>query len=187
MNAFGRPTTRTDNAQSLHQLRWRLDFHEWDWCLTVSTSPDRQWVEGGALIRGVDEDEVLDLALFHGQAVVLRWDQTGLTALPTMAGVDVGNPTPVPVRIAPALTGCPLRGGADGVCKMYGGPWTRSSISAALMWQRHRAMLLDAFGCDVCQGNGGDGPVGAIDLFVPTRDGGWQYGPPLTRDQMNDS
>ena len=182
--AFGRLTTREEDADTLLGLRGRLDSEGWDWCPTVATSPDRQWVEGGALLRDGDPDEVMHLARFHGQSVMLRWDDAGMVMVPTRAGVDVADPTPVPVRLVPVATGCPLRGGADGVCKMYGGPWTSSSMSAALVWKNHRAMLLDAFGCDVCHGEGGGGAIGAVDLYTPSREGGWQWGPPRTREQM---
>lgn len=89
---------------------------------------------------------------------------------------------PVPVRVVPALTGCPMRLGADGVCKMDGGPWTSGSLSAAMVCSAHRRLLLDAFGCDVCHSGGGGGAVGVISLFTPSRAGGWQRGIPLTWD-----
>lgn len=181
MHAFGRLTTRTDDAATLLGLYSRLDLQGWDWCQTVATSPDRQWIEAGALLRNEEAEAVMDTALYHGQSVILRWDEEGLAPLATRHRVDLGDPTPVPVRLTPALTGCPLRGGADGVCKVYGGPWTSSSMSAALVWRHHRAMLLEAFGCDVCHGEGGGGAVGATELFTPSREGGWQWGPPQLR------
>jgi hypothetical protein len=57
-------------------------------------------------------------------------------------------------------------------------------MSAALVWKHHRAMLLDAFGCDVCQGDGGNGAIGVVDLFTPSRQGGWQWGSPRTRSDL---
>ena len=178
--AFGRLTTRDEDAATLRALRWRLDFDSWDWCPAVATSPDRQWIESGALIRDVDADAAVDRARFHGQSVILCWDDEGLAPLATIPGVNVGDPSPGPVRLVPAATGCPLRGGVDGVCKVYGGPWTSSAMAAALVWRHHRAILLDAFGCNVCHGDGGGGAVGFVDLFTPSRDGGWQWGPPRT-------
>ena len=178
MHSFDRLTTRDDDAASLLTLRERLEG--WRWCPSVSTSPDRQWVEGGAVVREDREEAVLYFAAYHGQGVVLRWDEGGMVPLPTRRSVDVGGSDPVAVRIVPALTGCPMRCGADGVCKVYGGPWTSSAISAAMIWQQHRAMLLDAFGCDVCDGEGGPHVGSAVDLFTPSRSGGWQFGPPRT-------
>lgn len=178
VKAFDRLTTRMEDADTLLRLRWRLDFHGWDWRPTVATSPDRAWVEGGAILLDGTPEQVLYLAQLHGQSVVLRWNEHGMAPVPVVPGVDVGDPTPVPVRLRTALTGCPLRCGADGVCKVYGGPWTSSSREAALVWQHHRAMLIDAFGCDVCQTDGGRGARGAVDLFTPSRTGGWQWGTP---------
>lgn len=183
-HAFGRLATMEEDQATLEGLHWRLDFQGVDWVPSTSTSPDRQWVEKGAVVKGILEEEVLSLAFFHGQDFVLRWDAGGLTPLPTREGVDVGGEDPVAVQLTPALTGCPLRCGADGVCKMYGGPWTSGSITAAYFWKTHRALLLDAFGCDVCEGEGGGGPVGAVDLFTPSRAGGWQRGAPRMRDQI---
>lgn len=187
VKAFRSLTTRTEDAETLHSLRWRLDFRGWDWCPTVATSPDRQWVESGALVRNCDLEEAQDQARFHGQKVILRWDVRGMAPVPTLPGVDVGDSTPVPVRLVPARTGCPLRRGADdGPCKMYGGPWTSASIAAAHVWGQHHAMLLDAFGCDVCRGEGGRNTRGATDLFTPSREGGWQWGAPRTRERVGD-
>lgn len=183
-HAFNRLTTPDEDEATLGGLYWRLGFQGEDWVPSASTSPDRQWVEKGAVLKRVDEEEAVSTAAFHGQDFVLRWDDDGLTPLPTRDGVDVGGGDPVAVQLAPALTGCPMRRGADGVCKMYGGPWTSSSISAAYFWKRHREMLLDAFGCDVCEGEGGRGPIGAVDLFTPSRDGGWQRGAPRSREEL---
>lgn len=186
VKSFGRLTTRQEDAESLLRLRWYLDHEGRVWRPTVATSPDRQWVEGGGMVLDNDPDAVSYLAQRHGQSITLQWDADGIRPVPATGGTDVGDPTPVPVRLTPARTGCPLRCGADGVCKMYGGPWTSSSISAALIWKSHRAMLLDAFGCGVCMAEGGDGPIGAVDLFSPSREGGWQWGLPKTLGMLND-
>ncbi|WP_220488373.1 hypothetical protein [Tessaracoccus sp. MC1756] len=119
-HAFGRLTMPDEDAPTLGGLYWRLDYQGEDWVPSVSTSPDRQWVEKGALVKGIDEDEALSTAFFHGQDFVLRRDSSGLTPLATREGVDVGGDEPVAVQLTPARTGCPLRCGADGVCKMYG-------------------------------------------------------------------
>lgn len=183
-HAFGRPTTFEEDEGTLERLYWRLNFQGEDWVPSASTSPDRQWVEKGATVRNIEEADILSLAFFQGQDVVFRWDEQGLTPLATREGVEVGGDDPVAVQITPAKTGCPLRCGADGPCKMYGGPWTSSSISAAYFWSSHRALLLDAFGCHVCEGEGGGGVTGGVDLFTPSRDGGWQRGAPRTSEQL---
>lgn len=177
-HAFGRLTTPDEDAETLAGLHWRLGFQTEAWVHAVATSPDRRWVERGALVMSVDEEEAVSLGAHHGQDVVFRWDADGLTPVATREGVDVGGDDPVPVKVVRAKTGCPLRCGAGGVCKMWGGPWTSSSISAAYFWKMHRALLLDAFGCDVCEGEGGGGPIGGVELFTPSRAGGWQRGAP---------
>ncbi|MCG6568143.1 hypothetical protein [Tessaracoccus sp. ZS01] len=183
-HAFGRLTTPDEDEATLGGLYWGLGFQGEDWLPSVSTSPERQWVEKGALVKGVDEGEAISTASHHGQDFVLRWDASGLTPVATREGVDVGGDEPVAVQLTPARTGCPMRCGADGVCKMYGGPWTSSSITAAYFWSRHCDLLLDAFGCDVCEGEGGGGLIGGIDLFTPSREGGWQRGAPRTLAQI---
>lgn len=81
-----------------------------------------------------------------------------------------------------------MQGGVEDWCKRYGGPWTSSSMTAALVWETHRKMLVEALGCTVCHG----GPVamgspgGSRDLFVPTREGGWQWGSPRLTVRMVD-
>ncbi len=182
-HAFGRPSTRADNAETLRRLIGRLDIQHWVWSPATTFDPGRQWVEEGVVIRGADTDEVCDLARRHGQDLVLRWDADGLAPVVTRAGVELpSNGVPVPVRIAPARTGCPLRGGVDGWCVQQGGPWTSGSITASLVWETHRAMLVDALGCQVCEGGPVTvgAPLGATDLFTPSRRGGWQWGSPRT-------
>lgn len=186
-HSFGRPSTRAENAETLRRLRWLLDFQGWTWCPSTVLAPRRDWVEQGAVVREARLDEVIDLARRHGQDVILRWDADGLAPVVTRSGTDLaGAETPVPVRVEPARTGCPFRDGVDDWCVQYGGPYTRSSRIAALVWETHRAMLVDALGCQVCGGGAVSvgSPMGATELFTPSRQGGWQWGPPRTRDEI---
>lgn len=180
---FGRPSTRAENAETLGRLRRLLDIQEWTWCPATLAAARHDWVEQGALIRDTGWDRVALLGRRHGQEIVLRWDADGFAPVAVRDGVDLSAATgPVPVRVRPAQTGCPFRGGIDDWCVQWGGPYTSSSRLAALVWETHRAMLVDALGCDVCEG----GPVtmgrpmGGTDLFTPSRHGGWQFGPPRT-------
>ncbi|GAB3812561.1 hypothetical protein GCM10028820_05700 [Tessaracoccus terricola] len=122
----GSPATRIEAGGHLLRLQQKLDELGWDWRPTVASSPDRQWVEGGALVLGVTASDVAGLAALQGQPAVLCWDETGLTPVPTAPDHEP-DPTPVPVRLTPARTGCPLRGGGDDVCQVYGGDWTSAS------------------------------------------------------------
>jgi hypothetical protein len=63
-------------------------------------------------------------------------------------------------------------------CRMRGGPWVRRSIEASLAWKHHRAQLVGPLGCDTCDGvrylfqdqvREGGGPIGLVELAVPTR------------------
>jgi hypothetical protein len=56
---------------------------------------------------------------------------------------------------------CPLIPGSQcgDLCKTNGGPWTSASIHAMARWEKKRARMLTALGCDTC----GDG---SITVFV---------------------
>lgn len=182
-HAFGRPATRAENAETLRRLIARLEIQHWVWCPSTTFDPARQWVEQGVVVRDADLDQVVDLARYHGQGVVLRWDADGLAPLATRPGAEPpGAGVPVPVRVVPARRGCPMRRGVDGWCVQQGGPWTSGSITMSLLWETHRAMLVDALGCGVCEGGPVTvgAPLGATDLFTPSRHGGWQWGSPRT-------
>lgn len=187
VHAFGRLTTRTDDRESVRRLDGRLDFDGWRWATAAVFPPDMQWVEPSVLVLDQDLDEVVVLARRHGQDVVLRWDAAGLAPVATRPGVDLaGAGEPVPVMMRSARTGCPMRCGADDWCKRVGGPWTSSSITAALVWEEHRSMLVSALGCGVCHGGAvaHGRSIAAAELFTPSRRGGWQWGSPFTRDDL---
>jgi hypothetical protein len=96
----------------------------------------------------------------------------------------------VAVVTAPALLGCPMRFGADAVCVRQGGPFVSRSIEVATFWERHRALLVSALGCSVCEGGVVDGngrPIALVSSFVPSRRGGWQAGPPLSLASLDDA
>lgn len=185
--AFGRPTTREDNTQSLERLLGRLTIEGETWCPATIQAPDRRWVEQGALLRDIGQDAAREIGRRFGQDVVLRWDAEGLTPVDAREGSDLQPGISVQVR--PARLGCPMRGGVEDWCKRYGGPWTSNSRVAALVWESHRAMLLQALGgCSVCHGGPVDWgrPGGAVDLFTPTREGGWHWGTPRLVIEMVD-
>lgn len=176
---FGRLATPEEDAHTVQGLRDHLSHLEYEWRPTVATSPDRQWVEPGALVLGRGERDVLGRAAYCGQSFVLRWDEAGLTPLATRPGVDVGGDEPVPVALEPALRGCPLRRGrSEAECHQEGGGWTSGSIYAAYAWALHRRLLVDAFGCELCGGRERGGAFGVTGMFTPSREGGWQYGSP---------
>ena len=68
-----------------------------------------------------------------------------------------------------------------------GGPFTSTSMRAALVWEHHRALLVEALGCAICAGGNvaSQGrPYGVSDMITPSRQGGWAWGPP--RDDLVD-
>jgi hypothetical protein len=78
-------------------------------------------------------------------------------------------------------------GDADEVCVRDGGPFTGSSMRAALVWEHHRAMLVAALGCSICAGGNvatQGRPYGITDMVTPSRRGGWAWGAP--RDDLVD-
>lgn len=192
-HGFSRAMTQPE--QHLHQQRFTelLDLQGWSWRPATCFPTGRQWIELGAVLLQTPEsdwgpDEVLFLAHQFGQDAVIRWDAEGFTALPTpsVATPEAHSHT-VPVSAELAAGGCPLVGGRDEWCKREGGPWTSGSITAAAVWQQHRRMLVDALGCGVC-GGGPHSPGRAVlarELFLPSRQGGWQWGVPLSRDEVN--
>jgi hypothetical protein len=111
------------------------------------------------------------------------WDEQGIRTIATGLADDVVDGPPVAVATSSALLGCPMRFGADPVCVRQGGPYVSRSIEVASFWEKHRALVVSALGCGVCQGGVVDGngrPIAGVSSFVPSRRGGWQVGPPLS-------
>ena len=182
-NAYGRLSTPGDQAATTAVLRERLDSRGWTWHPAVLMAPGRQWVETGAVVLGPSRDEMVSMALYHGQEAVLLWDEHGVAAIATGLADDVVDGRPVAVATARALLGCPMRFGADAVCVRQGGPFGSRAMAVAASWEKHRALLVSALGCTVCEGGVVDGngrPISIVSTFVPSRRGGWQSGPPLS-------
>lgn len=184
-SVFGRLSTIAENRATTRALRDDLDVRHWLWRRASVFDPERSWAETGAVVTdpNVAEEDVGELAARLGQGAFLRWDERGLTCVPT--GVDGRDypREPVPVRAFPAQLGCPIRFGASDQCKPEGGPWVSASISAGLVWEHHRSLLVEALGCSVCRGGpvGQGRSIGLVELYVPTREGGWQWGPPVQK------
>lgn len=181
-NAFGRLCTPADQASTSKVLFEELKRKGWV-CPAVLMAPGREWVETGVVVLGPSRDEIVSTARYHGQEAVLLWDEHGIRTIATGLAGDVVDGPPVAVVTAPALLGCPMRFGADVRCVRQGGPFVSRSMEVAAFWEQHRALLVSAIGCTVCEGGVVDGNGRAIALassFVPSRRGGWQAGPPLS-------
>lgn len=182
-NTFGRLSTPDEQAATSAVLYEHLEEREWSWHRAVLMAPGREWVETGAVVLGPSREEIVSKALYHGQEAVLRWDEHGIAVISTGLADDVVDGRPVPVTTSPALLGCPMRFGADDVCIRQGGPFGSRAISVCASWEKHRALLVSALGCTVCEGGIVDGngrPISVVSSFVPSRRGGWQNGPPLS-------
>lgn len=182
-NVFGRLSTLRENVASARSLRSDLDFRGWLWRRATVHDPQRSWVETGVVVAdpNLTEEDVDWLAAAFGQGAFLRWDARGLTCVTTGVEGRSHPREPVPVQAHPGQLGCPMRFGATtGTCTPEGGPFGSATMSAGLVWEHHQAMLVDALGCSVCGGGpvAEGGPMGLREVFVPTRDGGWQWGPP---------
>ena len=181
-NAFGRLSTPDDQASTSNALVQYLKPMGWTLHPAVLMAPGRQWVETGVVVLGPSRDEILSTARYHGQDAVLLWDEYGVRTIATGLADDVADSPAVAVATSPALLGCPMRFGADVRCVREGGPFVSRSMEVAASWQGHRALLVSAFGCTVCDGgfvDGRGGPIALVSSFVPSRRGGWQWGPPV--------
>lgn len=181
-NVFGRLSTPDDQGSTTWVLLQDLELRGWTWHPAALMAPGREWVETGAVVLGPSRDEILNKARRHGQEAVLLWDEYGLSTIATGLTDDVVDSPPVAVAASPALLGCPMRFDADAVCVRHGGPFGSRAIAAAAAWELHRALLVSALGCTVCAGSAVEGhgrPMALVASFVPSRRGGWQWGPPL--------
>ena len=175
-----KPSTPRQDLRATRRLFKALGKSGWAWRPAAIFPPGREWVQSAAAVRGVPLDDVLDLARAYGQEAMHSWFEGLLVATPTGLGPDLLAPVAVRARTRPAEFGCPMRfGDADNVCVREGGFYTASSRTAALVWEHHRAMLVAALGCSICDGGNvaSEGrPYGITEMFTPSRRGGWAWG-----------
>jgi len=189
-NAFGRLSTPGNQASTSEILVQDLKRRGWTCHPAVLIAPGRQWVETGAVVLGQSRDEILSTVRYHGQEAVLLWDEHGVRTITTGLSRDVADGPAVAVTTSPSLLGCPMRFGADARCVRQGGPFVSRSMEVAAAWQLHRSLLVAALGCTVCDGafvDGRGGPISLVSAFVPSRRGGWQWGPPLPETTVDAS
>lgn len=179
--AFGHLATPLDNEHTLVEVQHALDDRDWAWHRVVIFPTGREWAEVGALILNGTQEQVCALALRHGQERVLRWDSDGLVSVPTQFDDHSRGEPATCLMLGRATVGCPMRfGDGSRTCIRQGGPWVSRSMQVAVVWEAHRALLVDALGCSVCGGGQvsvDGGPVAMVDLFTPSRHRGWQWAP----------
>jgi hypothetical protein len=181
-NAFGRLATQEEQESTTEVLHEALELMGWTWYPVVLMAPGREWVETGAVVMGPSRDEIVSKALYHGQEAVLLWDEDGISVIATGLADDVVDGPPVAVAASPASLGCPMMFGTDVMCVRPGGPFGHRAMQVGLAWELHRGLLVSALGCTVCEGGAVHGhgrPIALVSSFVPSRRGGWQWGPPL--------
>ncbi len=131
----------------------------------VAVDRDRRWLEDALIVDYSNAAAVRFAAGLFLQPYLTVWrcedgrsvlDVVDLARWPEEAVVATGHAALGRLAHRP----CPLIPGAGSadLCKMHGGPYVSRSITAAARWERKRARMLSALGCDTC----GDG---AIKLF----------------------
>jgi hypothetical protein len=117
----------------------------------VATAPDRTWFEQALLIRGLDEDEAIDLAAEFGQAAAIRWHRGEMTVLPTGIVAPV-QPATIAVTLRPAPRACPVRDDQkpDAQCVQRGGPYGSGAIHVGALQVHHQNLAIDLLGCRTC-------------------------------------
>lgn len=128
-------------------------------------------------------DRALDIARQMGIGTVVQlahglWTVLALGDLPSNRySAILGVPASV---TQDAERRCPMQTAPrkGDYCHMRGGPWTSSSIRAGTGWFDHRNLLVDAVGCDTCQGERywfagqvrtSGGPIRIVPSPMPTR------------------
>lgn len=177
--------TAQDAAAGVAALTGMLDRLGWEFQRALVFPASLAWVEFGVALTGLDESD-LDL-LTHGRGLpgVHVWDDDGLSFWPSSSLAAIRGPIPVSIR--PVEPGCPMRLlNRDATCVPEGGPWVSASRERRMWWDAHRALLVSAFGCPVCDGGrvGTGGAVALVEQDLPTRLGGWRPGSYRAQDSI---
>ena len=129
----------------------------------VGVDAGRRWVEPVVISEVADTDYATHAAKLHLQPYHSIWRvvdgrtvvEVVDTATAQVVGRGFGRVGKITTRTCPMIPGAQC----GDLCRVYGGPWTSHSIHALARWERKRARMIDALGCDTC----GDG---AIRLFL---------------------
>ncbi len=132
-------------------------------CTAVGVDAGRRWVEPMVITEVAENDYVTHVAKLHLQPYHSIWRaadgrtvvEVVDTATAQVVARGFGRVGKITTRTCPMIPGSQC----GDLCKVYGGPWTSHSIHALARWERKRARMIDALGCDTC----GDG---AIRLFM---------------------
>ena len=165
---------------ALNALQRDLDDAGIAWVPAAIYAPGREWVERAVAVTGLASADVAQVAARHGQPLVLHWRRRTVAVQPTPLGVGVVPPMRIAVTLRRAAHGCPMRfDDPTQRCIREGGPFTSSSMRAALIWEHHRRMLVTTSGCTVCEGGAvtaNGRPYGLYEMREPTRWASWTRG-----------
>jgi hypothetical protein len=133
--------------------------------LRTATAVDagRRWHEPVVIVEYVEEWVVRTAARLHLQPYYSVWRVAGSRTVVEVVDVATGDVVSRGLGRVGQLGArtCPMIPGSQcgDLCRAYGGPWTSHAIHAMARWEKKRARMIDALGCDTC----GDG---AITLFM---------------------
>ena len=133
--------------------------------LRTATAVDagRRWHEPVVIADCTVESIVRTAAHLHLQPFYSVWRVVGSRTVVEVVDVATGDVVAQGFgRVGRLSTRtCPMIPGSQcgDLCKVTGGPWTSHSIHAMARWEKKRARMVDALGCDTC----GDA---AITLFM---------------------
>ena len=155
VSALGRNIREELTAHLAEQgIRWRT---------ATAVDAGRRWHEPVVIAEYVEESMVRSAARLHLQPFYSVWRVEGGVTRVDVVEVATGDVVARGHgRIGQLVTStCPMIPGSrcGDLCRAYGGPWTSSAIHAMARWEKKRARMIDALGCDTC----GDG---AITLFA---------------------
>jgi hypothetical protein len=155
---------------------WNIDRgHEWlePSCICLPTSvTDTGW-----------QVRTLDVARRMGINTAIRIKETVLEVLalepPPSNRYSVVASTPASIT-RDVEHRCPMTRapGSGEYCPMRGGPWTSNAMRAAATWRDYRNLLVQAVGCDTCEGqrylfkgeiHSSGGPISLVSSLMTTR------------------
>lgn len=174
-NPYQRPDSLRENHEHFERLLAEVEGRGWSWQRAVVLAADLRWAEAAVAIEGVDLADVLAFVADAGQSIVYRVDSGTLSVWSTEGQILASTPV-TGTRLASRP--CPMRPGHQPtMCTTPGGGWTSRSIEVSALFERDRAALVAAAGCDVCHGGRVHGAPGTSILLhewtVASR-----YGPP---------
>lgn len=152
------PAGRSATGSSVADLQDYLAGRGYECLRATAVDFDRTWTDDCVIVAYTDRTELHAAALAYGQPFVLVWTSDGtepgtLQLIELTGGLEGRLLAEFPAVLRRLdVRACPvLRDARPGdVCRMHGGPWVSRSVQAAANWERRRARMIRALGCDTC-------------------------------------